>query len=128
MLDQTSINLLKRILIASTASFRGVEALKFRADHAEHLDLLDTLQAERLIEVRQGRYYVRLSALRHIADGTHQVESLLYLCEHLFRALQEHYRQHPGEPIDMDTLAEQADLPKGQIAKGLAYITDAASE
>ena len=126
MLDQISKTLLRRILIASTASFRGVEALRFRADHAEHLDLLDTLQAERLIEVRRGRYYVRLSALKHIGEGTHQVESLLYLCQHLFQALQKHYRQHPGEPIDMDALAEQADLPRGQIAKGLAYMTDAA--
>ena len=126
MLDETSIALLKRILVASTSSFRGIEALKFRADHCSHLDLLDRLQGDRYVEVREGRYYLRLSALKYIADETPQVGSLIYLCEHLFQTLQRRYQQSPGEPIDIDTLAEQADLPKRQIATGIAYMTEAA--
>ena len=48
------------------------------------------------------------------------------MCEHLFQTLQRHYQQNPGEPINIDTLAEQADLPKRQIATGIAYMTEAA--
>ena len=64
MIDDTSKTLLKRILKVSTESSRGIEAVRFRADHEDYLDLLDTLEAERYIDRRRDRYYVRLAARR----------------------------------------------------------------
>jgi len=125
MIDDTSKTLLKRILKVSTESPRGIEAVRFRADHEDYLDLLDTLEAERYIDTRRDRYYVRLAALELIAGETPRVESLLFLCEFVFQALRHHYRESPGEAIDFKTLVERVEQPARKVAIGVTYMTEA---
>lgn len=125
MLTDESVTLLKRIFLASTASHKGVEALRFRADHYDKVDLIEALQANRLIEIRDGNYYVRLPALEHISNDTPQVKSLLFLCEHVFQALCRHYRRSPGKSIDIEALAERVEQPKRKVSIAIGYMTGA---
>lgn len=125
MLDETSITILKKIFIGSTSSL-GLNAQKFRAEHLEHLDLMDSLVSSGYIESRDGKYSLRLTTLPGIVASTPQVGSLLYLCEHLFRALRQAYRNNPGATITLDELSKLADLPRQQnMYAGLAYLSEA---
>lgn len=125
MIDDRSKTLLKRILKVSTESSRGIEAVRFCADHEDYLDLLDTLEAERYIDRRRDRYYVRLAALELITGETPRVESLLFLCEFVFQALRQHYRESPGQAIDFRTLVERVEQPARKVAIGVTYMTEA---
>jgi hypothetical protein len=124
MLDETSIALLRTIFIGSTSS-EGLNAIKFRAEHHEHLKLIDSLVSSGYIESRDGKYSLRLTTLPEIADSTPQVGSLLYLCEHLFRTLRQAYLNNPGEKISLDELSKLADLPRQQMYAGFSYLSEA---
>lgn len=124
MLDDNAKIILTRILEDSTKSASGIEAIRFRADHASHLDLLDLLEAERYIDKRQELYFVRLGTLIEIADRTQRVDSLLFLCEFVFRELRKHYLDLPGEPIDFEALVDRVEQPKRKVSIGLMHITE----
>lgn len=125
MLDETSITILRKIFIGSIPS-AGLNAQKFRAEHHEHLDLIDSLVSSGYIESRDGKYSLRLMTLPELADSTPQVGRLLYLCEHLFSVLRQSYFNNPGATITLDEFSKLADLPRQQnMYAGLVYLSEA---
>jgi len=112
------------IFIGSVSS-AGLNAQKFRAEHHEHLDLIDSLVSSGYIESRDGKYSLKLMTLTEIADSTPQVGSLLNLCEHLFDVLRQAYKSKPGESISLDELSKLADLPRQNIYAGIRYLSEA---
>lgn len=125
MLDETSITILRKVFVGSTSSSTGLNAQRFRAEHHEHLELIDSLVLSGYIENRDGKYSLKLTTLPDIADSTPQVSSLLYLCEHLFKTLRQAYLNNPGEKISLDELSKLADLPKQKLYAGLMYTYEA---
>lgn len=125
MLDETSITILRKIFVGSTSSSTGLNAQRFRAEHHEHLELIDSLVSSGYIENRDGKYSLKLTTLPDIADSTPQVASLLRLCEHLFNALRQAYLNNPGEQISLDELSKLTDLPKQDLYAALMYSYDA---
>ena len=125
MLDETSITLLRKIFVGRTSTSKGVSALKFRAAHAEHIKLIDSLVTDRYIESRDGNYSLMLTTLPEIASSTPQVGELFKLCEHLFRALRQAYLDNPGENLTLDVLSKLADLPRQRIYVGVPYLSEA---
>lgn len=125
MLDETSIAVLRKIFIGSNSS-AGLNAQKFRAEHHQHLDLIDSLVSSGYIESRDGKYSLRLMTLPEISDSTPQVGSLLYLCEHLFSVLRQAYFNNPGATITLDEFSILTDLPRQQnMYAGLVYLSEA---
>jgi uncharacterized protein (TIGR02391 family) len=125
MLDETSITILRKIFVGSTSSPTGLNAQRFRAEHHEHLELIDSLVSSGYIENRDGKYSLKLTTLPDIADSTPQVGSLLRLCEHLFNALRQAYLNNPGEQISLDELSKLTDIPKQELYAGLMYSYEA---
>lgn len=128
MLDETSITILSKIFIGSSSSPIGpigLNAQRFRAENHEHLELIDSLVLSGYIDTRDGKYSLKLTALPDIADSTPQVSSLLYLCEHLFKALRQAYLNNPGEKISLDELSKLADIPKQKLYAALMYSYEA---
>ena len=125
MLDETSITLLRKVFVGRTSTSKGVSALKFRAAHAEHIKLIDSLVSDRYIENRDGNYSLSLTTLPEIASSTPQVGDLFMLCEHLFRALRQAYLDKPGENLTLDELSKLADLPRQRIYVGVPYLSEA---
>ena len=125
MLDETSITILRKIFVGSTSSSMVLNAQRFRAEHHEHLELIDSLVSSGYIENRDGKYSLKLTTLPDIADSTPQVSSLLHLCEHLFKILRQAYLKNPGEKISLDELSKLADIPKQELYAGLMYTYEA---
>ena len=124
-MDEKSKSLLTEIFIASSSYSGGVEAIQFRAKHHKYLALLDKLKEENLLEIRNEKYFLKLIALKKISDSTQQVDSLLFLCEHLFGKLRSHYLNSPGKSILIDDLSTLADLPKRKVIIGISYMVEA---
>ena len=124
-MDEISINLLRKIFIASSSYSGGVEAIKFRAEHHEHLDTLDKLQENNYLDIRDGKYYLKLITLKELSASTQEVESLLYLCQHLFTKLRAYYLKNPGGLITVEELTKLGDLPRSKIIIGLSYMVEA---
>lgn len=125
MMDEISINLLRKVFVASSSYSGGVEAIKFRAEHYEHLETLDKLQENNHLYVRDGKYYLKLTALKELSASTQEVESLLYLCEHLFTKLRAYYLKNPGGLIKIEALTKLAELPQRKVIIGLSYMVEA---
>lgn len=122
MLDKTTLTILRSIFVKSTTA-TGVKAQRFRATFHEHLDLIDSLVSSGYIENRDGNYSLSLTTLPELKDSTPQVESTLYLCDHLFSVLRQEYLDYPGETISLDNLSKLADLPKQQINIAIPYLS-----
>lgn len=122
MLDERSTALLRKLFSATTRSARGQNAMKFRAEHHEQLDTLDGLQAEGYLDIREEKYFLKLPCLQVLAGSTQEIKSLLFLCEHLFGVLRRWYIQNPGKSLEIDKLAELADMPKRGIQIALRYM------
>lgn len=125
MMDEISINLLRKVFVASSSYSGGVEAIKFRAEHYEQLETLDKLQEDNHLYVRDGKYYLKLTALKELSASTQEVESLLYLCEHLFTKLRAYYLKNPGGLIKIEALTKLAELPQRKVIIGLSYMVEA---
>jgi len=103
----------------------GLNAQKFRAEHHEHLDLIDSLVSSGYIETQDGKYSLKLMTLPEIADSTPQVGNLLNLCEKLFGVLRQAYLSNPGANITLDALSKLTDLPRNAIYAAISYLSDA---
>lgn len=124
-LDETSITLLRKIFVGSTSSGAKLNAQKFRAEHYDHLELIDTLETAHLIENRDGNYALRLFTLPDILDTTPQVRDLFDICEYLFRTLKQVYLKNPGANILLVDLSKMADLTRQSIQTCIPYLSEA---
>lgn len=124
-LKTISEKLLEELFKSSVASSKGIDAVKFRANNHEHLNILDELESSHNIENRDGKYYVNLVSLPDLASTLPEAESLLYSCEHLFKTLRQYYLDRPGQPIKLNDLAKRADLPRSDINKAISYMVQA---
>lgn len=108
---------------ASAHSPNGLDAIAYRAKNHNKLDLLDELESKRYVERRNSKYYVCLPALLEIESELTEVNSLLFRCEFIFKLLRSFYIENPGQKISVVDLAKRVDLPKGDVLKALAYMT-----
>ncbi|MFZ2161341.1 MAG: TIGR02391 family protein [Sideroxyarcus sp.] len=125
MPNEISNALLKKIFVGNASSSTGLDAKRFRADHHEHLDQIDSLVSARYIEDRDGKYSLRLETLPEIADDTPQIIYLFGLCEELFAALRQAYLKNPGENVLLDDLAKFTKLQRDQICTCVPYLNQA---
>jgi uncharacterized protein (TIGR02391 family) len=124
-LDQISKSLLEKILNDSMANSKGINAIKFRAKHYEHLDLLDSLESTGYLENRLGNYYLKLLAFLELSDSVNEVEELFNRWENLFQVLRQYYLEHPGESISINDLTEISNIKRDDINICLIYMVQA---
>ncbi len=124
-LDKLSKSLLEKIFRASVASPKGINAIKFRAEHNEHLDLLDALESAGYLERRENKYNLKLLTLLELLDSVGEVEGLLNGCDHIFKVLRQYYIEHPGESICLNDLSKITDMPRRDINIVLSYMIEA---
>jgi hypothetical protein len=117
--------LIEKLFKASVAGSNDIDAIKFRANNHEHLNTLDKLESNRLIENRDGKYYLNLVLLSELAATPPEAESLLYRCEHLLQVLRLYFLERPRQPIKLNELVNRAELPRSEIDKALSYMIQA---
>lgn len=114
--------LISEIFTKSISGAKGVEALRFRADHRADLDLLDELENRQYIENVEGYYYVRLVPLFDLSKRNNAAKHIFFLCELLFRELHRLYLESPSQPVILNNLADRADLQRSDVNKALKYM------
>jgi uncharacterized protein (TIGR02391 family) len=124
-LDQLSKSLLEKIFRANLANPKGINAIKFRAEHHEHLNLLDALESTGYLERRENKYNLKLITLLELLDCVGEVEGLLYMCDKLFQVLRQYYIEHPGESVSLNDLSKISGMPRKDINIGLSYMVEA---
>lgn len=117
--------LLRKLVLQALSTPGGIDALKFRAAHEDHLDELDKLEKSPYIVKVEGKYQLTLLALSEFESEDTRIESMLYRCSHIFSVLRRMYKKSPGSQIDLDLLVKEVDLPETQVRKGLVYLTNA---
>jgi hypothetical protein len=117
--------LLKELISQALSKPDGIDALKFRANHEEHLDQLDKLEKTQYIKKVNGKYQLTLVALAEFEKEDVRVDSILYRCEHIFSILRKMYKESPGLQISLDQFVTEVDLPAIDVRKGLAYMIKA---
>jgi uncharacterized protein (TIGR02391 family) len=124
-LDQLSKSLLEKIFKDSVANSKGIDAIRFRAEHHKHLDLLDALELAGYLERRENKYKLRLLTLLGLFDSVDEVQVLLHRCDHLFQVLRQYYIEHPGERVSLNDLSKKTGIPRKDINIGLSYMVEA---
>ena len=124
-LDQLSKSLFEKIFRANLANSKGIDPIRFRAEHNKHLDLLDALESAGYLERRENKYKLKLLTLLELSDSVGGVESLLYRCDHLFQVLRQYYIEHPGEKVNLNDLSKISGIPRKDINIGLSYMVEA---
>ena len=126
-MDELSKSILKDILELSVTHPTGLNAMRFRAERHKHLDLLDGLESNRYIEKKNDNYYLTLLAILELSDSSDEAKNLLDKCEHIFQVLHQFYIEHPGESINLNSLSEISNMPRGDVNICLAHMVDAIS-
>lgn len=121
-LDQTSIEVLTAILSATDLSEEGVDAVYYRAQHENQLDILDDLERKGYLIKRDEKYWVTLCGLLALDDATN--EDLIRRFEKIFSILRNHYRSSPKVPIKVLDLATLIGLTFKETAKCLDYMIE----
>jgi len=124
-LDELRKSILGELLELTLANPKGVNATRFRAERYKHLDILDSLESDKLIERRNDSYVLKLLAIVELSDSHPEAKNLLAACEHIFTVLRQFYREHPGDSIDLNRLSEAISTPRENINIVLSYMVEA---
>ena len=121
-MDDLRKSILGELLDLTLTNPNGVNTTKFRAERYEHLDLLDSLESDQLIERHDDHYHLKLQTILEISDTYIEAKNLLATFEQIFKFLRQFYREHPGGNIDLNRLSEATSISRDNINIALSYM------
>lgn len=121
-MDELRRSLLRALFEAEKSG--EVDAIKFRAAHHAHRNVLDELE-NGYIERDQKLYRLRLAAYGEIAEEVSEVSDLLVVCESIFQELHRYYLEAPTQSISVQDLAKRVGIEEGEVRKGLQIVVKA---
>ena len=117
--DPDSLRIMNDIL---RPDYKGVDALKYRADHEKLLCLLDELAQDTLIKRENDMYRLSLVGLATLDNEYANV--IIDRSERLFECLRKFYKRSQREQITLEDLSKLADLSVAQVRECLSYMKD----
>ncbi|OGA53223.1 MAG: hypothetical protein A3F74_07065 [Betaproteobacteria bacterium RIFCSPLOWO2_12_FULL_62_58] len=121
-LDERSSRILGD-LFQGTHSFReGVDALRYRANHEDDLDLLDELEQCGYLRRENEKYWLSLTALSEIDSSG--ARDILQKAETIFSSLKTYYRENPRDHLMLSDLAIRTGLDVEDIKECLSYMVE----
>ncbi|MDP3923736.1 MAG: DUF4145 domain-containing protein [Hydrogenophaga sp.] len=121
-LSKEALLVLDQLLEACEAGDGTVLAARFRADHSDHLSLLDQLARDQYIQNDRERYRVGVIALPQINMSA--AKGLMEQAERLWEGLRKHYKAHLGAQMPVADLAMACDMTLGAAHHTLRYMVD----
>lgn len=121
-LDPTSIEILTDIMNAASLAPEGVDAVHYRAQHEDWLDVLDRLEKYGYLRKENERYVVKACGLASVENP--QTRDILASCEKIFSVLRSHYKSKPRELINIAKLAALVGLTPQKTVECLRYMFD----
>lgn len=121
-LSKEALPVLAQLLEACEASDGTVLAARFRADHPDHLDLLNQLVRYQYIQLDRERYRVGVIALPQL--DVPAAKQVLERAERLWAGLRNHYKHHLVAQATVEDLAKTCDMNIGAAQHTLRYMLD----
>lgn len=122
-LSQRSRELLEEIFRASGRATDGCQAPRFRADHADDIPLLDTLEQDRYLCRKSDTYVVSVAALSHLEDL--RAKRLLVLAERIFEVLKDAYAKNLQQSVRVTEIANALQHEEEEVRLCLRYMIEA---
>lgn len=121
-LSKEALHLLVQLLEACEAGDGTVLAVRFRADHSGHLNLLDKLVRYQYIQSDRERYRVGVLALPQL--DVPAAKQVLEQAERLWAGLRKHYMANLHAHATVEALAMASDMAPGAAQHTLQYMLD----
>ena len=122
VLDGKPKQLLADILQQTTIAKEGVDALRYRAEHEDSLDLLDTLERDGYLRKENDKYWVSLTAL--IQLNTPRSDEILRKSEVIFSFLKAYYKNNQRDHLLLSDLAKKSNLALEDLKECLSYMVE----
>src|SRR5437870_1307456 len=122
-LTQKQKNVLAKVLSGSGPYPASENAQGFRASNEDDLGDLDDLEHEGVLIRKDNAYSVSLRALTTLLSQNPDADRIYHLCDHLFGVVRHLYKARPGQTLYLGEIIKAADLPEGQIRRGLMYLS-----
>lgn len=121
-LESKSQQVLSDIFTETTTARDGVDALKYRANHADQLDLLNQLEQDGYLRREQDKYWVSLTALPQL--DLERAARLLEHAEEVFACLKAYYKENQRDQMKLTELAQRVGLELDEIKECLSYMIE----
>ena len=121
-LTNEQLSVVSDIFNITTEVRDGVDALQYRANNENNLDLLDQLERDGYLRKENDKYWISLTALvqldnekaRHIIDNAAT----------LFETLKEYYKENQREQLKLADLASRVELSTDEVKEALSYMVE----
>lgn len=121
-LNKESLALLNDIFNRKKSVAGGVNALQYRANNDNKIELLDRLEEDGFLRKENGQYCLKLASLMLLENETKQ--KYLKNFEIIFSKLKGFYKSNQVDPIRLSTLAELTNLSVDDLADSLFYMIE----
>ncbi len=102
--------------------YEGVDALHYRANHPEQIDLLNNLERDDLVKRENDIYRMRLTGLVLLSDSNEYVGNLISKFETLFNILKSHYKTNQRDYMKVAELASLSGFAQEEVKECLSYM------
>jgi hypothetical protein len=124
--DNRKMKLLRDLFKATRAESQGVSRRGFLAKHPNDIEEVERLIAAGEIQYRDDKNLrLPLLGLIELAHVMPEVESVRYLCSHLFDVLRTAFIDHPDGKLSVPEIAVLADMPDRRVAVAFGFLLDA---
>lgn len=124
ILSEEAAALLSTLLDGSLQQGAATDASRFRAHHYDKIDAIEGLEAQGHIKRLNERYIATASAITILKTATAQ--HLLANAERIYGRVREHYKTAQAQKVDVEALAQEANVPLDEARTALTFMLDMA--
>lgn len=121
-LDDKAKIILKDIFNLTRQTNTGVDALSYRANNEEKIDLIDDLERDGFLRKENDKYWLSLVGISLLNDE--ETIGILSKCEKIFQVLRKHYKAHPHNQLKLIDLSKSVEMPIDEIRECLSYMVE----
>ncbi|MEP7246106.1 MAG: hypothetical protein ABI885_20830 [Gammaproteobacteria bacterium] len=124
MLSASSIELIRALLRDTGADPTGVKEVRFRANHPDLQNEIDTLIRRGRIRRKDGRFWLHPLAIAEVVDGDTLAGETHRRAREIFNAVYQRTRTSPETIILVEELANELKMFRSDLVDVLNYLCD----
>lgn len=125
MIVNTEENLiLESIFLTNFENIKEPNVKRFRVQNYPLKGVIDKLLSEQLIKEKEQGYRLTLNGFAVLNSSSDSFNIVKSQCEAIFKVLKAHYLKFYGEPITVDSIAQQILVDKNKISSAVYYTSE----
>ena len=125
MIYEFDIKVLKEIFQLIEINTLSLDAIVFRAQNEEYINVLNSLDKRGYIKNNDNRYSMSLAALDVISNEVKEAKNILNNCSIVFQLLRDSYKQDPHKNITLENIVSVSQISETNMRVCLVYLQDA---